>query len=631
MTRTGPATLGHKRRPSKQTLMAALAARPPKPWEGDSFDTETHQGWARLICTPDDWCLLPRGSWRKAFRFLVDHGPRLSAFNLRFDAEAILKHLPLRYIRHLLAVERLTFDRWDVTLIPWKMLRIADLDTGAVCEMYDVSPFFGSGLQAAAERFLHDSKNAAAEGVDPARLNTDPDAWNDLPPIIRYCQKDAYLTRQLTSVVAERFNTLGGSFDTPYSVAFVTADILMRDSVVPRLDPEMVPLAESAFGGGWFDCFQRGRFEEGTSYDVKSAYPSHMIRLEDSHKGRWIAGRRIHKDALHAILEVDVDLPRDDYPWIAPIRYRASPNSPVTYPVGRFSTVVHKDTYHRFESNLTIRNAWSYIPQGEIIRPYARTLEKLLKFRESTDELLNDAAKRGAASIYGKTRNRHLHRSLIPAGPNDDTLTDGVIATDDGVFRIHTTERRGILYNPHHASLITEGVRLQMWDALEPVAEHAVQVMTDGFILDKPRLGKTVARKPGDLGFVVQGDTVSCGSGEYEIKGHVVRTRGVFTNKPGKNSSLKSWFSALRGVKGETVRVTNVRPAHLSECLSGTSTFLAPDGTDQVLSHKDANVFVTFKRDLNVCFDEKRLWPRIGDAKRLLRERFRSLPLEVYE
>ena len=56
------------------------------------LDTETFQGRAVLICTPDNACY-PK-NWRDCWEFLDANGPDFICWNVSYDARAILAFLP---------------------------------------------------------------------------------------------------------------------------------------------------------------------------------------------------------------------------------------------------------------------------------------------------------------------------------------------------------------------------------------------------------------------------------------------------------------------------------------------------------------------------------------------------------
>jgi len=613
---------------------AWFKGKPPRSWVGKGFDTETYHGWARYLGVAGtdskqdgDGIFVQEGDWPAIFNFLLDHGPRLVAWNLRFDAEAVLKHLGERALRRLFVLEGANIGPYSLELIPWKLLRLRRGQRSV--EIFDVAPFYGSSLDHAAKKFLGEGK----QEVDAANLNVNRRAWRAKARIASYCQKDAELTNRLCVEASNRFLQIGGSFDKPYSVAFVAADALMRDTMIPRLAPFMIAPAEAAFQGARFESLWRGRFAKAYAYDIKSAYPAHARNVEDA-RGRWVQSVRPHRDALHAIMEVEVHVPPDDYPNMAPIPLVRN-NKPVVYPTGSFRTTILKATYDKFEDLVTPIRTWNFIPSGEIVKPYRFTLDKLLAFRASADKLLDASAKRAANSIYGKLLNQKLEKRIRLDTEWADHFKQRAVMLDGQRWRVERVKHSGLLYNPLHAGLITEGCRLQIWDACAPRAEDVLMIQADGVICRNKFLGDEKAQVPGDLGFVASGDTVVCGSGLYEIEGYARRTRGVALgrdneDKGGEKAILKgaSWFSILRGVKRETVAFTDVRPAHLEECLNGLN-YSPTAGDVRKLGLKDANVFLPFTRELNVCVDEKRMWPRIGEARRLLGERFSSRPLRA--
>lgn len=614
-----------------------LRNKPPQGWAGDGFDTETLFGWARLLCTSTTYKIVRKGDWGACFDFMLNAGPKLCAWNLRYDAEAVLKHLGTSALIRLLAEEHLnlkhptTGAHYSVDIVPWKMLRIETADQ--CTEVYDIAPFYGSRLERAANRFLGTGK---LKNVDAARLNTDPEYWRargNLAKIVEYCKRDAKLTNDLAVMISDRFVKLGGDFRKPYSVAYVAADILMRATSIPKLPDEMIPHAEKAFVGARFECLWRGRFPNAASYDIKSAYPAHLAPIEDA-AGRWTHRKGPpHKDALHSVVRVECDIPPDQFPYLAPIPTLLKGR--VIFPTGRFEAYVLERTFEKYRDLLTPLESWSLVPSGDIVRPYGETVEKLLRFREESDQLLKDAAKRGNNSLYGKLLNQRAEKKLV-VDDGGDHWTERRVVIDGEPYRLQRVRKQGLLYNPLHAGLITEACRLQMWDAAMKRPERVLMIQADGLITDGPFLGKKPAQKAGDLGFVAQGDSVLCGSGLYEIKGYARRTRGVMfrSDEGGKGVGRvvklkgRSWFTLLRGKRTEKVRFVDVRPTHLSEALRG-SRYESPSGEVRNLGLKDTNVFIPYTRDLNVCRDAKRVWPDILQARRLLTERFRSTPIRI--
>ncbi|HEC96343.1 MAG TPA: hypothetical protein ENI59_01540, partial [Euryarchaeota archaeon] len=160
------------------------------------FDTETYRGSVKLICEGRGRYLYDP-TLEQVLEFLThrDYRGAINLFyNLRFDAQGILKLLPEEKLRKLWDTKKTEYKNYTIKYLQGKFLSITKNKHSY--KFYDLFQFYDCSLEKASEKYL--SGEHKIDMIDRERLNTDLEYWRkEKQWIIKYCIQDAYLTQLL--------------------------------------------------------------------------------------------------------------------------------------------------------------------------------------------------------------------------------------------------------------------------------------------------------------------------------------------------------------------------------------------------------------------------------------------------
>jgi len=254
------------------------------------LDTETYQGYIRLLCDSEGhtvWIekpemildVLSSMRYRASFNFF---------YNLDFDIQSALKILPIENIKELWETGKTIYNDYKIRYLQSKYFSISKHKHRSV--FYDLAQFYDAPLDSAAQKYLGEHKDTLP--FDRNALNEDNKVWNtyrDL--IIKYCLKDAYLTKRLADLLHDKCVNHIGFNPTDYiSKASLSKRYFRLKTTIPdihKIPDEVLKFAFYAYKGGRFEMIRKGYFDHVELYDINSAYPYHIMNLIDITKGRW--------------------------------------------------------------------------------------------------------------------------------------------------------------------------------------------------------------------------------------------------------------------------------------------------------------------------------------------------------
>ena len=583
-----------------------------------SCDCETPEGCLALICTPTESYDIE--TWEDfTTKFMIPKNLKTLywTYNLRFDAQAILKLLPYDKLIKLWKAKdnRIIYKGYRITYIPKKMLVISEIKgkKGAI-KLYDVSQYYGNrSLNSQAEKYLGEKKldTISGEKIGKSRKYYD----ENYDEIVKYCKKDAELTLKLARFAMKNIMKLGFNPSNPISPASISRKYqrkrsfpkpLMKASDMERKANAMALLA---YKGGIFATYQRGFFNQPLyDYDVNSCYPNIMVDLPDWRDGvfEYIEGNEPEKYEYGWILvEVDSEyLPhqsderytvKEIYDDIGEwdMKYTAKK---VTYPVGLRIMVVTIDEYQWLKEE---GEKIKYLGKGmgwvrktnDYPNPFAwmREMYKKRKAIKKSDPALAETMKLLMNSLYGSTVQRK-----------------------NGL---------GDLSNFCYGSYITGRARKQMFEVVKANKPYIVNIATDG-LLSTEKLFE-------NKNFVI-GDNL----GEWEYHEY---TKGLVIGN-GIRQLWKADGSYESHARGITSDRTYDLKSHLEERLDKCNYPVGRIRVIQLGTMVNAhikwkcvhlNTFIMQSRVLNANTDKKRRWQReYKDFRDLLEsEPMRSEPL----
>lgn len=262
-------------------------------------------------------------SSEEIFNILTNYQARSSLnfwYNLDFDANAILSGvLSQRELTVLSLQDEVTTthngNEYDITYVKSKFLKIQD-DNNNNYEHYDVSQFFYTTLDSAAEEWLGENKT---EGVDTSKFgssvckqHSNPESDSEDKPkkdchkcvtrkeakdyirenydkIAEYAEKDAILTQELSQELVTQAEKLNVPMGKPFSTGYLSAEYLRANTPEkPGFNKfDYQDMFWDSYYGGRFEVFERGDIGEIVAPDINSAYPAIMRNLPDPSSLNW--------------------------------------------------------------------------------------------------------------------------------------------------------------------------------------------------------------------------------------------------------------------------------------------------------------------------------------------------------
>ena len=277
--------------------------------------------------------------------------PSYSYYNLRFDIQAFLGHLPNPIIEliRLMGELSINYETEEIVdfkceetdhsrtvkifYIPKKTLKLEFHPdhtyqppkkgkrtptpiSGGKIDMWDIAQFFGTSLMEAGKRHLGQGKTERCRDgsiLDVRKLDTEvmikvkcaqgviyekhryEEYYKE--DIEWYCAVDAHLTGRLSRMKLMEFVNTDVSFRDPYSIAAIAQRDLLNKGYkeVVMADDEIMTYLKvglTAFKGGHFEATEVGLIEDVVTYDLKSAYPANQWNIPAMTK--WVADTYVH-------------------------------------------------------------------------------------------------------------------------------------------------------------------------------------------------------------------------------------------------------------------------------------------------------------------------------------------------
>lgn len=601
---------------------------------------------------------------RTIFKKLTHHKARSACnvwFNLDFDANVILAHLPKSTVSHISMFGQDDWNGYRIVYIAGKLLSITDEHRNK-CQHFDVANIFfqtGGSLDGALQAWL--GRRKRNDKVDVTRFD-DPEYirahWRD---IVEYGGADAEDVRDLWRGFVNVAEPLEIPCGRPYSTGYLAEQRYNVEFGKPKkqkpgfVNKALQEFAWRSYFGGRFEVIERGTIEDVISYDINSAYPAVLRTLPDPATVWW---ERVERPSLQTLEQAD-------YGFIRAI-VSTAPERPLqpfavrkagrlTFPtLDRYPvTVTLPEFLYAARSGLlreaTITEAWVGRADRGTVYPYA-FIDDIYRKRQELKAEGNDKAqavlKIVINSLYGKlaqlteslgvtpgdgTWRKHWRWQPIEMFPphlREWLETEGI--------EVHRQTKAGSYFNPVLASYVTASVRLQLLKTVvgQGFEDDIILLATDSVTLragvaDRFDSSLLDDRELGRWGVDDRGRMFLVGSGVYELEtsdGKVKsRTRGF---EPGlgvfqcavDDATLRQAAESARydTEKGEWVLpISNTRPLKIRQALW------------QGIDLAEVGRFKAFPRGLSAGMDVKRLWPngRAVSYSHLLESSERSDPL----
>ena len=589
------------------------------------FDTETLEGYARVIATNEEYIPVSNFSDILDFLNLKKHrGVIFWTWNLRYDTQAILKHLlkenelEWRDISRALLEDGYTLIKnkrvIKIRYIQGKKLTI--VCNNRVVKFYDIAQFYGKvKLNTAAKDYLKKEKQDYANWVERSQeyqkgehtLKEMQDyLFHNLDDIGEYCRIDAELTLELANYMKNAFEFAGIPFNKPMSQAKIAEDFVLSRGNYP-IQPELLgkkmskyhELAELSYHGGIFETVQRGIFDQEIfDYDINSAYPKTLSRLP-----HWANGEFKQVETYTDGIEQGWYLVEFDCRWIPFVdtkntftieqyfneeaesyKYEGA-NPRILYPTGKRVQVIT-----RIELNFMLKYNYKVKVYGGVeweqtknkyespfswVAPTYAERQKIIKEYTKAD-MRQYALKILLNSTYGKTAMRKP-------------------------FRCDMT-------NLFYASYVTADTRIKIAEVAQNNYKNVIDLATDGICLSKEVKGIEVDdSKLGAWELKTFKKALFIGSGIRQMFLTEPNKKGQTYETYARGLTEDRQYNLLEAIEQNKhtnlIYNTKTRPLNLGECVQHTKT----------KTIDNLNIFTEVTKKLDVNTDKKHNWSKIYD------------------
>lgn len=286
-----------------------------------TFDTETQEGNAFLICTFDgknfkDYFI---SNEKDVIQFLNDFhaGTRLAfCYNLDYDASALIKYFGQDKLIKLYLGQSIIVGNLKIRYIPRKCLYVTKYkneipqeetlpfqeeeldprqiekynrnrkDSQGTLYVWDILQFYQMSLNKASKQHLGEAKHdVPKKWMKKLRKKFMNPRYRN--KIIKYCRQDSRLTWLLSRKFLQMLIDAGITTEEKaerhryYSAGYIAKKYIKSKVNVPYItDPKVIDFMSDAYFGGRIEVMQRGYFEEAHQIDMNSAYPFALSNLK---------------------------------------------------------------------------------------------------------------------------------------------------------------------------------------------------------------------------------------------------------------------------------------------------------------------------------------------------------------
>ncbi|MCM8808325.1 MAG: hypothetical protein NC926_10405 [Candidatus Omnitrophica bacterium] len=453
------------------------------------FDTETIDGKCVLIADSDcDYVIV--NSIDDILKFLLKkkNTKTLNFFyNINFDFNAIIKHLPKDKIKELYIANEVEYNGYKIEFIPGKYFSVSK--NKMKVRFYDLYNFINLSLNTACKLYLGKEKIGEAKEFEKY--------WKkDKDFAIKYCIHDCVLTKELGEKIFKEFKKLDIYYHKPYSFGKLSEVYFIKKCKVPtinRLSSDILKSFLKCYKGNWIEQIKIGYFKNIYEYDINSAYPYALTHIINWNKGFWTKNIKNLDECYYAYFDVVVDI--DDFIPVITLKWKYFNINPI----GKFNCQITKWEYEMVKDKIIfidkfigfVPYKYDYFLKNEILNLYQKRKE-----HEYLKTIMN--------SLYGKFMQM-----------NEDIYT-------------------GNLWNPVVSSFITTMLRYIIKNSIKGYEDYIISINTDCFYSEKEIKNIPVSDKIGEFKMKKWDEGIFINNGIYHLRNsngeEKIRIRGFETN-----------------------------------------------------------------------------------------------------
>ena len=569
----------------------------------EGLDTETINGYARIVATSKEWSEVK--SFDDIITFLQNdiYTDRVfMLWNLKYDVQAIIKHLlnenheNWRNIAKEIQDKGYDYNEYNIFYIPNKMFKISVNNKNKVV-FYDLAQYYDyKKLDDMAKMYLSDHKHDTGNWIKESIKYTNNEITlselelyfsKNKRLIGEYCLSDASLTNRLTDFMRSSFEMLNFSFNQPISMAKLAENHIMNNYLYPRLFKKMDnchDFAKASFHGGIFESLIRGYIKEPIyNYDINSAYPTTLSKLEHLANGFFQWNEKPSKDCSMGWYLTDFDckyiaykktIPYHESIFIDDIEYKIKiANETSYYPIGfrrQIITGLELDFLKRNGYFNKVLGCLEWFKETDNYDSPFTWIKEAYKMRrdikqKNKDDIRQLTLKKMYNSTYGKTaQQKHGYSRMT---------------------------------NFYYASYITSDTSTKIAQVAHDNKKSTIEIATDGIYLTKPIKNLKLGIELGEWEYTEYEKGLFLGSGMkqlyYDNNNYDTFIRGISNDR---QFDLLKMLNKYK--KQSAILFTKNRPINLNECI--------------IQVHKktlnDLNQFQDVGRKLSVNTDKKHKW-----------------------
>jgi len=485
-------------------------------------------------------------------------------FNLKFDAQAIIKHILHKHDKLLLdkynMLKTLKIGDYEISFKPNKILEIKiegkemhryfhrnkrkwmERPKGTKKALYlDCYQYYMTSLNNAAKyRLGLQKKDFDASTINPHKFFNNKNYREDM---ISYCKWDAYLAKMLIDKFYQDIAKLSINTQKLISGGYIGECYLMRllykQELMKHYKPKTLGkyynFIGKSFFGGRFETVKRGHIKTGYIHDINSAYPyifSQCFQLTGD-----VFESKERKENCYNIAKVKVDNHKE---YINPLTHRLNGGVNV-YPAYNYKSIHHLTDYSmdlldKLNINYEIIEAINVEHNNEILFDFIPTFyEERRKIKEENEGLpaeqknnFEKALKIIINAMYGKTI-QNVKKNIEITYEEWKLLEDNKKAIinygNNAIFVKKKIERKGKLYNNLWGSRITDGCRKMVYESVMKNPKNLIQFATDSVLVKKPLDNIPISKKLGEWDTEIQKGLVVFGNGQI-LSENYFRCRG---------------------------------------------------------------------------------------------------------
>lgn len=241
-------------------------------------------------------------------------------------------------------------------------------------------------------------------------------AVTSLAPLINLYGLDQYFpdapvpetlaeTKQYGEKLLEALGTMNleaNKLTSPVSIYENCTMQYMNLPTVYDMPKEVALFALECSGKLWTEAYKIGYWNEAYDYDIDSSFPDVIKGLIDIRYGRWHRTNTLYRTAYYSFFKCRVTI--FDNVIVSPIIFTDKDGN-LSTPTGTWNTyLTSKEIQFIYKYNIgrvDIEDGYVFIPD-RIMYPFKQQMEDLLEYKNNSNPLVRDLAKRMSVGVYGK-------------------------------------------------------------------------------------------------------------------------------------------------------------------------------------------------------------------------------------